>query len=50
MRLDTEEMLRLTAESFGSRFAGSPIRRAGLATLQRNMRICMANAHDRLAT
>ncbi len=50
MRLDTEEMLRLTAESFESRFAGSPIRRAGLATLQRNVRICMANAHDRLAT
>ncbi len=47
IRLDMEEILGLTAESFESRFAGSPIRRAGLATLQRNVRICMANARDR---
>lgn len=50
IRLDTEEMLGLTDASFEDRFAGSPIRRSGLAAIQRNVRICMANARDRLAT
>ncbi len=44
MRLDVEEVLRLTPESFESRFGGSPLARAGLEGLQRNARICLENA------
>lgn len=46
-RLDLDEMLDLTPESFEGRFARSPLLRTGLEGLQRNARICMANAHRR---
>lgn len=45
--LDLAEMLGLTAESFEERFADSSIRRTGLTGLQRNARICLANALHR---
>ena len=41
--LSLHEILGLTAESFEAKFAGSPIRRAGLDGLKRNARICLAN-------
>jgi epoxyqueuosine reductase len=42
--LNLHEILSLTAESFEARFAGSPIKRAGLDGLKRNARICLANS------
>jgi len=45
--LDLREILNLDAESFGAGFADSPIKRLGLAGLQRNARICLANAAHR---
>ena len=41
--LDLGEIVALTAETFESRFADSAIKRAGLETLKRNARICLAN-------
>jgi len=46
-RLDLQEVLDLTAEQFETRFAGSPIERAGLDGLRRNAEICLANLKDR---
>ena len=45
--LDLHEILNLDAESFGARFADSPIKRIGLEGLKRNARICLANAAPR---
>jgi len=42
--LDLAHVLGLTADSFAREFAGSPINRLGLTGLQRNARICLANA------
>jgi len=44
MRLNLEELLKSSVESFESRFGDSPIRRAGLDALRRNAQICMDNA------
>ena len=41
--LDLREILNMDGESFGARFADSPIKRIGLEGLQRNARICLAN-------
>ena len=41
--LNLEEILNLTEEQFETRFADSVIKRLGLAGLQRNARICLAN-------
>lgn len=38
------EILDLDPESFDALFAGSPIRRPGLAQLKRNARLCLTNA------
>ncbi|HPC93858.1 MAG TPA: tRNA epoxyqueuosine(34) reductase QueG [Sedimentisphaerales bacterium] len=46
-RLNLEEVLALSEESFQARFADSPIRRTGRDILQRNARICLANACGR---
>lgn len=43
VRLNLEELLELSAESFEARFADSPIRRTGRDRLQRNARICLDN-------
>jgi epoxyqueuosine reductase len=45
--LDLHEILNLDGESFGAGFADSPIKRIGLQGLQRNARICLANAARR---
>lgn len=45
-RLDLEQALGMTSESFDNRFGDSPIERTGRAGLQRNARICMANARN----
>jgi epoxyqueuosine reductase len=42
--LDLNEILNLDAESFEAGFGDSPIKRLGLEGLQRNTRICLANA------
>jgi epoxyqueuosine reductase len=42
-RLDLHDLLTLDRESFASRFADSPLTRAGLDTLMRNARICLQN-------
>jgi epoxyqueuosine reductase len=41
--LDLQEILKLTEEEFEKRFADSVIKRLGLAGLQRNARVCIAN-------
>jgi len=41
--LNLQEILDLTEEQFETRFADSVIKRLGLARLQRNARICLAN-------
>jgi len=41
--LDLQEILELTDEQFEKRFVDSAIKRLGLAGLQRNARICLAN-------
>jgi len=46
-RLDLQEVLHLTAEQFETKFAGSPIERAGLDGLKRNAEICLTNQKDR---
>ncbi len=46
-RLDLHEILELTPEAFGAKFAGSPIERAGLEGLKRNAEICLENLKDR---
>ncbi|UCD53308.1 MAG: tRNA epoxyqueuosine(34) reductase QueG [Phycisphaerales bacterium] len=43
-RLDLSHVLELSLESFAAEFAGSPVARTGHETLQRNARICLANA------
>lgn len=43
VRIDLQEILNLSAESFEARFAESPIKRLGLEGLKRNARICLAN-------
>jgi len=45
--LDLREILNLDGESFDARFADSAIKRIGLEGLQRNARICLANAAPR---
>ncbi len=45
--LDLREILNMDGESFGARFADSPIKRLGLEGLKRNARICLANAARR---
>lgn len=45
-RLDLQEILHLTAETFAAKFAGSPIERAGLDGLKRNAEICLMNLQD----
>ena len=47
MRLNLEELLESSAESFEARFADSPIRRTGRERLQRNARICLDNERRR---
>ncbi len=47
MRLNLEELLALSEESFEIRFGDSPIQRAGLDALQRNARICLNNERRR---
>jgi len=42
-RIDLQEILNLSAESFDARFSESPIKRLGLEGLKRNARICLAN-------
>ena len=42
--LNLAQVLEWTVESFATEFAGSPIARPGLAALQRNARLCLANA------
>jgi len=42
-RIDLQEILSLSDESFEARFAESPIKRLGLDGLKRNARICHAN-------
>jgi epoxyqueuosine reductase len=42
-RIDLQEVLSLSDESFDARFAESPIKRLGLKGLKRNARICLAN-------
>jgi len=42
-RIDLQEILNLSDESFEATFAGSPIKRIGLDGLKRNARICLAN-------
>jgi epoxyqueuosine reductase len=42
-RLDLRRILKLTAESFTTKFSGSAIRRLGLDRLKRNARICAEN-------
>jgi epoxyqueuosine reductase len=42
-QLNLAEVLALTEASFETRFADSPIRRAGLGGLKRNAAICLAN-------
>ncbi len=42
-RIDLQEILNLSAESFDARFAESPIKRLGLEGLKRNARICLTN-------
>ncbi|MGA2172668.1 MAG: QueG-associated DUF1730 domain-containing protein [Sedimentisphaerales bacterium] len=41
--LDLNEVINLTEDEFHSRFANSPILRAGLSHLQRTARICLEN-------
>lgn len=43
-RLGLSHILELTPESFAAEFEHSPLTRPGLAALQRNARICIANA------
>jgi len=43
VELDLQEILELTDEQFEKRFVDSAIKRLGLAGLQRNARICLAN-------
>jgi len=45
--LDLYEILNMDGESFGARFADSPIKRLGLEGLKRNARICLANTARR---
>ena len=45
--LDLHEILNMDGESFGARFADSPIKRLGLEGLKRNARVCLANAARR---
>jgi epoxyqueuosine reductase len=42
-RLDLNEVLAMTAQSFESGFADSPLKRPGIERLKRNARICMEN-------
>jgi epoxyqueuosine reductase len=42
-RIDLQEVLSLSEESFEAKFAESPIKRLGLEGLKRNARICLAN-------
>lgn len=42
-KLNLQEVLNLSSESFNSKFADSPIKRLGLEGLRRNARICLAN-------
>ncbi len=42
-RLNLQEVLSLSAESFEAEFADSPIKRLGLDRLKRNAKICLAN-------
>jgi epoxyqueuosine reductase len=42
--LDLQEVLDLSVESFEAKFADSPMKRLGLEGLQRNARMCLANA------
>jgi len=42
-KLDLNEILGLSEESFDARFSGSVIKRLGLERLKRNARICLAN-------
>jgi epoxyqueuosine reductase len=41
--LDLDEILALTEDEYETRFAGSPLLRAGLARLKRNAQICLKN-------
>jgi epoxyqueuosine reductase len=45
--LSLPELLCLDEHAFAEAFAGSPILRTGLAAIQRNARICLANAAGR---
>jgi len=42
-RIDLQDILSLSAESFEAKFAESPVKRVGLDGLKRNARICLAN-------
>jgi epoxyqueuosine reductase len=46
-RIDLQEILSMDAESYETKFAGSPIERIGLKGLKRNARICLANTKNR---
>ncbi|NLZ05101.1 MAG: tRNA epoxyqueuosine(34) reductase QueG [Phycisphaerae bacterium] len=47
VRLNLEELLALSAESFEIRFGDSPVQRAGLDALQRHARVCLNNERRR---
>jgi epoxyqueuosine reductase len=42
-RIDLQEILRMDADAFETKFSDSPVKRLGLEGLKRNARICLAN-------